>query len=80
MDNFFDQDDLLHESALRTISNYLDKNKRAKVLYTDEDKVDENDLHFDPYFKPDWNPALLRSQNYFLSFISSSKKTLRRMR
>ena len=73
---FFDQDDLLHESALRTISNYLDKNKRAKVLYTDEDKVDENDLHFDPYFKPDWNPALLRSQNYFCHLLAVQKRHL----
>lgn len=73
---FFDQDDLLHKNALVTVFSYLRKYQEAKILYTDEDKVDENDQHFDPYFKPDWNPALLSSQNYFCHLLAVEKKYL----
>ena len=70
---FFDQDDLLHKSALSIIASKLKTKRRLKVIYTDEDKVDEFDQHFDPYFKPDWNPALLTSQNYFCHLLAAEK-------
>ena len=33
-------------------------------VYSDEDKIDAAGRRSDPYFKPDWNPALFYSQNY----------------
>jgi hypothetical protein len=35
-----------------------------ELLYSDEDKLDEAGVRCQPYFKPDWNPDLLLSQNY----------------
>jgi hypothetical protein len=35
------------------------------LIYSDEDKVDEEGKRFEPYFKSDWNPALMLSQNAF---------------
>ncbi|MGH8189970.1 MAG: glycosyltransferase family 2 protein, partial [Rhodanobacteraceae bacterium] len=37
---------------------------KLSLVYSDEDKLDADGRRFDPNFKPDWNPDLLRSQNY----------------
>ena len=71
---FFDQDDLLHSNALSLINEEIYKKPDLRILYTDEDKIDEKGKHFDPYFKPDWNPALLTSQNYFCHLLVISRK------
>jgi GT2 family glycosyltransferase len=34
------------------------------VLFSDEDKIDEAGVRYDPHFKPPWNPDLFLSQNY----------------
>ncbi|HLB32798.1 MAG: hypothetical protein A3F67_07500 [Verrucomicrobia bacterium RIFCSPHIGHO2_12_FULL_41_10] len=39
-------------------------NSNVGFLYTDEDKLDRWGRRCDPFFKPDWNPALLESLNY----------------
>src|SRR5207253_9221740 len=36
----------------------------ADLGYADEDKIDERGRLREPFFKPDWNPDLLLSQNY----------------
>ena len=50
-------------------------NKSLKLIYTDEDKIDNNLIRSQPYFKPDWNPDLLLSQNY-ISHLLCVKKEL----
>jgi GT2 family glycosyltransferase len=35
----------------------------ASLIYSDEDKIDAQGRRYDPYFKPDWNEFLFRSQN-----------------
>ena len=35
------------------------------LIFSDEDKIDIEGRRYDPYFKPDWNPALMLSQNMF---------------
>src|SRR5690606_22020329 len=37
----------------------------AQMIYSDEDKIDENYVRFEPYFKSDWNPELFCSHNMF---------------
>ena len=76
MDSFFDQDDLLHYNALSLVNEEIQKKPDLRIIYTDEDKIDEDGNHFDPYFKPDWNPALLTSQNYFCHLLVISRKHL----
>lgn len=58
-----DHDDLLAPAALAEVAIALDAHPDAAILYSDEDKIDEGGRRFDAYFKPAWNPALLRSQN-----------------
>ena len=33
------------------------------MIYSDEDKIDANGVRFQPMFKPDWSPELMRSLN-----------------
>src|SRR3546814_19934023 len=41
----------------------LEAHPDADVLYADEDKIDDGERLFDPFFKPDWSPELFLSQN-----------------
>jgi O-antigen biosynthesis protein len=60
----FDHDDLLSEQALYQVVAELDRHPDTDIIYSDEDKIDENGRRHHPYFKPEWNPDLLFSQNY----------------
>lgn len=59
-----DHDDEISEHALYLVVEEINKNKKIDFLYSDQDKIDINNRRYDPYFKPDYNPDLLRSQNY----------------
>lgn len=58
-----DHDDLLVEHALFYMANAIRENPCARLLYSDEDKIDEKGGRHDPYFKPDWNRDLFYSHN-----------------
>ncbi|MEZ5662344.1 MAG: glycosyltransferase [Burkholderiaceae bacterium] len=60
----FDQDDLLPAHAISVVAKAVLEHPDAAILYSDEDKVDEQGtLHFDPYFKPDFDLELFLGQN-----------------
>lgn len=66
----FDHDDLLTKDALYEIAKAINKNNNPDLLYTDEDKVDENNaIFFGHHFKPDWSPDTLRGGNYICHFF-----------
>ncbi|RPD87777.1 glycosyltransferase family 2 protein [Luteimonas sp. 100069] len=58
-----DHDDALHPLALQWCALELERNPSWRMLFTDEDKIDEHGRRSDPYFKSDWNPDLFLSQN-----------------
>ncbi|MFO1098505.1 MAG: glycosyltransferase [Xanthobacteraceae bacterium] len=60
-----DADDELPESALYWVAREIGLHPDVDMLFSDEDKIDERGRRFDPYFKTDWNPALMLSQNAF---------------
>ena len=60
-----DQDDLLPIHALAWVADAINRHPDIQLIYSDEDKIDDADRRFDPYFKPDWNVDLFRSQNMF---------------
>jgi len=62
---FMDHDDLLSPDALYHIATRINLKPRTDILYTDEDKVDEQGKHSDAHFKPQWCPDHLLSRNYF---------------
>lgn len=76
---FVDNDDLLHELALMEIVRVLNKDPDVDLIYTDEDKVSEGGMHFDPFYKPDWNYPMLLSQNYICHLIAYRRKALNKI-
>jgi glycosyltransferase involved in cell wall biosynthesis len=65
---FLDHDDQLSEHALYMAVVELNTSADADLIYSDEDKIDEEGRRYDPYFKPDWNPALFLAQNFICHF------------
>ena len=75
-----DHDDLLELHALYEIRMALEKHPDAEVLYSDEDKVTFDLQHyFEPHYKPDFNPDLLRSNNYICHFLVMKRELLERI-
>ncbi|HSI10043.1 MAG TPA: glycosyltransferase family 2 protein [Rariglobus sp.] len=62
---FLDQDDLLDLEALAEVVRALQTHPSARILYSDEDKIDVHGNRYGPHFKSGWNPDLLLGQNYF---------------
>lgn len=59
-----DHDDQLTADALYWMAIEVVSRPDAAILYSDEDKIDEAGRLFDPYFKPDWSPEFVLSQNF----------------
>lgn len=58
-----DHDDELSLHALAEVAHILRQRPEVFVIYSDEDKIDENGIRKDPYFKSDWNYQLFLSHN-----------------
>jgi GT2 family glycosyltransferase len=54
--------------ALFEVVKLLQEQPSSKLIYTDEDKIDEHGRRYDPYMKPEWNYDLLLSQNCISHF------------
>lgn len=72
-----DHDDALTYDALYEVYNAIMTYKDAKLIYSDEDKVDtKNESYFEPAFKPDFNLDMLLSVNYFCHLTTIKKSLL----
>lgn len=60
-----DHDDLLSEHALFCVVDVINKKPDARMIYSDEDKINEQGVRSAPYFKCDWNLDLFYSHNMF---------------
>ena len=58
-------DDVLAEHALFWVVDTINRHPACRLIYSDEDKIDEAGVRSDPYFKCDWNLDLFYSQNMF---------------
>ena len=80
-----DHDDLLEPDALFQVMSTLDAARQRKqplpeLLYTDEDKISgDGSEYFQPNLKPDFNPDLLRSNNYICHFLVVSRGLLEKV-
>jgi glycosyltransferase involved in cell wall biosynthesis/LmbE family N-acetylglucosaminyl deacetylase len=70
-----DNDDEIHPLALYHVAAAINQHPDAQLFYSDEDKISEQGIRVDPYFKSDWNPDLFLSQNMF-SHLGVYAKTL----
>ena len=60
-----DPGDALSEHALYWVAKELVAFPDADLIFSDEDKMESEATRSDPWFKPDWNPALMLSRNAF---------------
>jgi len=58
-----DHDDKLPVQALYWVARTINDHPQAKLIYSDEDKIDSGGSRLMPYFKCDWNPELFYAQN-----------------
>jgi hypothetical protein len=54
----------LRPHSLFLFARTLERHPSAVLIYGDDDVLDERGVRSGHFFKPDWNEALLRSQNY----------------
>jgi glycosyltransferase involved in cell wall biosynthesis len=72
-----DHDDTLAPEALYEVALILQGEQKPQFIYSDEDKISEDGkFRFDPFFKPDWSPFLLRHVNYLNHFSVIDKQLL----
>lgn len=77
--------DLLEPDTLFQVMSTLDAARQRKqplpeLLYTDEDKISgDGSEYFQPNLKPDFNPDLLRSNNYICHFLVVSRGLLEKV-
>lgn len=58
-----DHDDELSPDALYWVAKEINDNPDAKMIYSDEDMIDNRGRRYDPKFKPDFSQDLLYSLN-----------------
>jgi len=73
---FFDHDDLLEPVALEVMLRAR-RATGAKLLYSDEDKVERSGALCEPHFKPDFNYRFLLDINYICHFVMVDAAALR---
>jgi len=73
---FLDHDDELHPSALERIATAIADHPEADLIYSDEDKIDDEGLRHTPSFKPDWSPDLLLSNAYMCHLLVARRDLL----
>jgi GT2 family glycosyltransferase len=68
-----DHDDELAQDALYHFVDALNHRPDADIFYSDEDHLDEYGLRSEPFFKPDWSPDLILSENYVCHLMVFSR-------
>ena len=71
-----DQDDTLAPNALQEVADAIHSNPESRLIYSDEDKIDESGKCYDPYFKTSWNKDLFYSHNLICHLGVYKKKDL----
>jgi GT2 family glycosyltransferase len=64
-----DHDDELTPDALFQVVRAINAQPDLDVIYSDEDKLEEDGSRVEPFFKPDWSPDLLLSFMYACHFF-----------
>src|SRR5436190_67421 len=63
-----DHDDLLEPDALFRAIEFMQNDREADVIYSDEDKIVDGKLAA-PLLKPDWSPEFFRTHDYLGHFV-----------
>ncbi len=71
-----DHDDTLAPFALFEVAKLVNGQRDADIIYSDRDIISYDDQRMYPFFKPDWSPDYLLSQNYLCHLIVFKKELL----
>lgn len=71
-----DHDDELAPDALFEVAKSINNSPNAKLIYSDEDKIDVWGERIGPYFKSDWNYHLFLSHNMITHLAVFRKSTV----
>lgn len=63
-----DNDDTLADFALFEVVKLINEHPEADLIYSDEDKLSEDNIRSQPFFKTDWAPDILLATNYVCHF------------
>ena len=75
-----DHDDLLAPTAIEVCARHLAAHPDCRLLFSDEDKIDEQDERFSPYFKPRrFSRELFYSGNYINHLTLHHADTVRKV-
>ena len=74
----FDHDDMLVDVALEVMVGAA-LSTGARMIYSDEDKIDDFGRFSEPNLKSDFNYRLLLAQNYICHFLMVEAETLRQV-
>lgn len=68
-----DHDDEISLDALYENAKVINATPEAGLIYSDEDKMDMQGGRLEPFFKPDYSPDLLQTNNYICHFTVIKK-------
>lgn len=71
-----DHDDELTHDALQTIAGIIISNPGAKLIYSDEDYINESNRCFSPHYKLGWNYDLFLGQNYLCHLTTIARECM----
>ena len=71
--------DTLAPHAFFSIAQEIISDPTIDLLFSDYDQIDAHGHRFGPVFKPDWNPALMMSQNAFSNLGVYRMRLIRRV-
>lgn len=71
-----DHDDEISIDALYENAKVINATPEAGLIYSDEDKMDMQGNRLEPYFKPDYSPDLLDTNNYICHFTVIKKSII----
>jgi len=69
-----EQNDFIEIDALFQFASTMSSNPTLDLIYSDEDKVNQNGKFIQPFFKPQWSPDTFLTRNYIghLCLVRSS--------
>lgn len=75
-----DHDDMLTKHALSHMAQTIQNNPNAQLIYSDEDKLNDDHKRVDPHFKGDWNRDLFYTHNYITHLSVLDRKIINEIR
>jgi glycosyltransferase involved in cell wall biosynthesis len=77
--SLLDHDDLLEPCALFETVKAINEHPGVDLIYSDEDKIEDDKWHVEPFFKPDWSPDFMNSCNMVTHFATLSMKIMKKI-